>query len=264
MKPFSLDTYREIIREFQHHDYAVLPLGASSESGKAVYIRHDVDYCLEFAAVVAKVNRELGISACFCLSPRCPLYNLLSDSARGAVRTIRQCRQVVGLHFYLPDDPPGDLDALREMIREELGILRGLVGDPVAEVLSWHNPSVLGEANRDFIDADVPGLLSANHLAAQGVPYMSDSNHRYSVQEWLAAAREGPDRLMVLFHPFQWVYETSCVEEVHAHTWKFLVRQTERAFSTNHVYRGRLPAGLPDQALEDLVRPLREAAQAVS
>jgi hypothetical protein len=105
----------------------------------------------------------------------------------------------------------------------------------------------------------VPGLVNtyAREFIDQ-VKYYSESNLRHPVEELERIVQRGEPRLQLLFHPFQWLAGGRDMQEVLANTWVQVLREKEKEFLTNHVYRAAFPAGMPEEWLRDLARRVAE------
>lgn len=264
MPVYSLDVYKGILRLMLEQGRRVAPLSAhgnpSTGGPDMVYLRHDIDYSLEIAVEMAEANADLDLAGCFCIQVRNPLYNLADEYNLRAVERLRALGQTVGLHFALFKDEfensaPAQ-DQIGRWIAADHRLLRAVLGDACTDVVSWHNPSVLCDGYADLVGSDYKGVLNANALGRSGVQYISDANHRYLPAAWREMIVSSEAAIQALFHPFQWVVGGDGMEETLARTWQYLVRQYERVFLTNHVYRARLPKGLPDASLEALTKPL--------
>lgn len=264
LRHFSLENYKSIIFSFLENGYQIVPLGAEAKnSGKILYLRHDVDFSLDLAIKLAEVNYQLGVKGCFFLMVRSSLYNLVEETSQEYIKSLKILDQTLGLHFCLPFSmqraPVQDLGEVHRLIWHDFELLNNITGKELAPAMSWHNPSNLGEKYRDCVEAAVPGLLNAYSLPRKGVAYMADSNFRFSVESWLKTARKGPNIIQTCFHPFQWVWNTTSMEKVLANMWIHLIRKKEKIFLSNHVYRSLFPAGLPEAGLHHWVAPLLES-----
>lgn len=266
---FSLASYSEVLSAFQKNGYVFYPLGEviPEEVPKAVLLRHDIDYNLQAAVRVAEANHALGVRACFCLQIRNVLYNLLEQNNLDNIHRIIGLGHTIGLHFSLPeavaDSQAEELPRIvNAMIQHDMQLLASLLGVPIQSVMSWHNPSVLGEKYTCLVHGSVPGITNAYALVADGLAYASDSNHRFSVGAWLDKAANSPDRVHLLFHPFQWVYDSTTMEQVLAGAWRDHIRLAESEFMTNHYYRKHFPNRLPDAGVDAWVAPLIQAGDA--
>ena len=266
MDSFSLSNYNKIIQAFLDNGYCISPLGENIEaSGKQLFLRHDVDFNLDLAVMMAEENSNLGVRSCFQLLIRSPLYNLASEHNLKALGRIAALDQTFGLHFYLPSFiSPGagnTLDEVHKLVHSDLDLLKKMAPEKVAEVMSWHNPSVFGEEHKSWIESKMPNILNAYSLEQDGIAYFADSYHRFSVDEWFSIAQRGGVKIQLNFHPCQWVWGLPTMEEVLAKTWAKTIRQMEQEYLASHIYRKSFPEGLPENGLQAWVEPLFLAAQ---
>jgi hypothetical protein len=224
---------------------------------KVAYLRHDIDYSIQLSEKIAQINNQLDISGTFFLMVRNRLYNLCDESCQKSISCLLDQNQRIGLHFELPSfSEQTDLNFQRDIHRrilDDYDLLKRIAGCDIDAVMSWHNPSLLGEKYSKWVEAEVPGLLNAYSLRSAGIEYMADSNLRFSVEEWLARPGSGPKRIQILFHPFQWLWNATSMRTVLAHTWLHIMRREENVFLTNHIYRELLPSGLPDEKLKAVI-----------
>jgi len=262
---YSLESYKLILSTFQSSGFQIVPLRApvADEDASVLYLRHDVDYNLEVAERMAEANQELGVSGCFFVNPRCPLYNVACEDSLGSVARIRALGQTIGLHVTLLGDEVEsivhDADRIARYVQREHNLLSSIVGE-VEPVMSWHNPSLAGEHFQDRLCNEIRGIFNAYSLSHRGVAYMGDTNHRYSTAQWLDAARSGQGSIQATFHPYTWVLGAPTMEETLARTWPLLIRRCEKEFMSNHTYRAACPDGLPAEALSRWVDPLYRSA----
>lgn len=262
---FSINSYRRVISAFLDSGYAIYPLGEEvpADTPRAVLLRHDIDYNLQAALQVAEANHALGVRACFCLQIGNVLYNLLEENNRQRVRRIANLGHGIGLHFSLPASvgsvPDAELPShVEALIQNDMQLLAAMVDVPVQPVMSWHNPSVLGEEHAHLVSNPVSGLINAYALVAGGLAYASDSNHRFTIDEWLHKAKHSPERIHLLFHPIQWVHDSRSMGAALAGAWRQNIRSMEREFLTNHYYRRHFPEGLPEAGLDAWLAPLQK------
>lgn len=261
-----LSVYRSIIEGFLNAGYAVLPAGATprADPARVLYLRHDIDYSPRLAVEMARANAALGIAAAFHVPVRSPLFNPGADEVRRALDAIRECGQQLALHFYLPEDRAtiATLEhvAIGELAVAQHGLLGALIGPPLLDAFSWHNPSLLHGHQLDWVQAEYDALFNVNALVRRGVGYVSDSNNRLGDAEWYAAPGRFECQVQALFHPFQWVNGGSDMGEVLARTWCDILHDQEAVFRTNHVYRARRPRGLSDAGWRELAELLHARA----
>lgn len=214
---------------------------------KITYLRHDIDYSPDWAADFARLNQERGVSATFCFLLRSPLYTLAAAETLENIDAVLACGQRVALHFAFTAAPGGDTAEIASLVVRDYDIARRIV-PAMSPAFSWHNPSLAPGLIDRCLDLEVPGLVNLySRRFCRDTLYKADSNWRYSLEEWRQIAGAGHRRMQLLFHPFQWMARGRSMEEVLAKTLAQVMREKEREFARNHVYRALYPAGLTDE-----------------
>ncbi len=182
---FGLGHYRELLESAQAGGYRFAHFDHDPRPGD-LFLRHDVDFSLEAALTIARVDHELGARATFFLLPSSVFYNLASLEGRAALAELRALGHAVGLHAQWPN---ADLD-------ERF--------DPV---IAWHNPGP------EHISEPLPGVVNvmeprfARH-------YRSESNQRWRQGCPQEALRAGElEWLQLLLHPEIWVHPGETMRE---------------------------------------------------
>ena len=205
---FSFEDYREIIRIIKatgrHANYA----DALGKDG-FIIMRHDVEYSVERAYALAKVETSMDFTSTFFFQWTNNSYNLLSRKNRDLICDMHERGQKIGLHFAL--NGMTDMQEVRRQIVREMHMLSEMLGFEISE-FSVHrpSPSVLAE------NIKLPGIINAyqdefftfsdnvREDSVLAVKYMSDANHiwRYGYPD--EAAILGHDKVQILTHPFAW------------------------------------------------------------
>jgi hypothetical protein len=125
------------------------------------------------------------------------------------LETIRTHGQEIGMHVDCQECKLDDFGTLSR------------IADPLP-IATVHNPKVPDPKPKGFT-------------------YYSDSNHKYqkTVDDWLEIAKNGPDKIILNFHPSHWVHNVGTIEEALKHTCADVIRKVNREFDTNDVWRGR-------------------------
>jgi hypothetical protein len=198
---FTEASYREIL-EAASARYAFEPFGTTTSEPHVLW-RHDVDYSVHRAVVLARLEAEMGLRATYFLSLHSDLYNLLEPAVHTRAREIAALGHWLGVHFDPGFHADRTLPALAGRAAWEARLLEDALDAPV-RVLSLHNPSVSGTE-----DLDVEELGGLVHAGARSIrdryAYVSDSNGYWRFErlpEVLAASEH--QRLHVLTHPEWW------------------------------------------------------------
>jgi hypothetical protein len=195
---FTEASYRNIVAAARAR-YAFEPFGTEA-TGPHVLWRHDVDYSMHRAVVLARIEAELGARATYFLTLHSDLYNVLEPAVHARAREIAALGHWIGLHFDAAFYADGAVD---DRAAWEGRVLAEALEVPVLAV-SLHNPSVSGTQDHDA--EELGGMV---HAGARSVrdryAYVSDSNGYWRFErlpEVIAASAH--ERLHVLTHPEWW------------------------------------------------------------
>lgn len=250
---YSPETYVELIELLIAQGYRFASFDErATDDRKCVFLRHDIDYSPRWAAEFAALNRRAGVVGTFCFQLRSPLYNLAGRQTQDAIREIEALGQHVAFHFGFTEVPPVDGGAIVQLVARDFQIARSIV-PTIKPWFSWHNPSVTPGLIERCFDIEISGLMNLySREFVQNTVYRSDSNWRFSLEEWHAIIREGHPRLQLLFHPFQWMARGRDMREVLALAYAELARAGHSEFATNHVWKERQTAEMSEAVFSRL------------
>ena len=205
---FSYDDYKEIIRiikstgRYTDYKHAI-------DRDKFVIMRHDVEYSVERAYDLAKVEESMDFTSTFFFQWTNNSYNLLSRRNMDMIRDMHERGQTIGLHYAL--NGLTDMAQARKQIVKEMDMLSEMCGFKI-DTFSVHRPS------KDILRENIklPGILNAyqdefftfaeevNENTPVAVKYLSDANHiwRYGYPDETNIT--GHDKVQILVHPFAW------------------------------------------------------------
>jgi hypothetical protein len=205
--PFTLAAFRRILDGARQHGYRFAFFDEEPGAARIVYMRHDVDNCIDAALDMAIVEADAGVNATYFVMLRSPNYNLLGHAAIDTVRHIASLGHRIGLHHVgagptQPDD-----------VRRDADLLAAAVGVPV-EAFSFHNPSLRGDHR-----IEVHGLVNAYAPAfTERARYVSESGMRWrTLPPDALFASEGADAYQVLIHPFSYAADLRSNRDVLLH-----------------------------------------------
>lgn len=200
---FTYRHYRETVlaastsRAFVSFDRA----GAAQAPERFIVLRHDVDYALEDALPLARIEAELGVAATYFVLPHAH-YNPFGRAGFGILREIVGMGHALGVHydrsFYA-----AHAVSPAETLRKEADRLATAFDTPV-ELVAEHKPGRSALPPPDLTD-----LIDAyDSQFMRNVKYLSDSCQFWREGcfcQWVAAA--AVPRLQVLVHPEWWSEE---------------------------------------------------------
>lgn len=200
---FSYSSFKQLLDQLVGNGYKFLSFNEPFASASPVCLmRHDVDFDLEKARDLAKIEAARGVSATYFFMLRTDHYNIFSAEGEKFVREILRLGHHLGLHFDAAAYEQLECERdYRGCIAKEAQILGNWFGREVTAV-SFHRPSkVILEGSKEL--SDLPHTYDRElHGVAE---YVSDSGgcwQRGSPLDRQAFAVLKP--LHILIHPIWW------------------------------------------------------------
>ena len=200
---FNLDGYRKLIRPLMnHYTFIDFEQCVAGEPGPFVILRHDIDYSLEKALVIAQVEaEELGIQSTYFVLHSSPHYTILEPESIRLIQEIHGLGHTIGFHYNC------DLFGLAgnpELLLEQL--IRAVENLCQVEVtcIACHNPGVT--AGDMFVD-HAQYLNPYSPTFRDSMLYISES-----LGEWRGGAFTklwslSAPKIQLLLHPCFWADE---------------------------------------------------------
>lgn len=205
---FSFEDYREILRIVKGTGLQA-SYKEALERDRFIIMRHDVEYSVERAYELAKVETSMDFVSTYFFQWTNNSYNILSRKNMDMVKDIHERGHQIGLHYAL--NGMTDMEQIKKQIVKEVRILSEMFGFAV-DIFSIHRPS------KDVLRENIklPGILNAyqddfftfaenvTEETPVAVKYMSDANHiwRYGYPDEKNILSH--DKVQILTHPFAW------------------------------------------------------------
>jgi hypothetical protein len=192
---FTYRDYEAILETARAHGYAFASFTDPPPSGRVVYLRHDIDHCIESAQLMAALEAEAGAVSTYLVMIRSENYNPFTPSNIARLRAIRALGHELGLHFTGAGG-----DDLPACIADDARLLETAVGAPV-RVFSFHNPTESGE-----FTVEVPGLVNAYaDRFFRDALYLSESNMHWPQGSPVEVLARGEHPVaQILVHPLSY------------------------------------------------------------
>lgn len=206
---FTYDKYRELLGLAKTKGYTFSSYNDEKTFEKSIILRHDVDFSLNKALDLAKLENELGISSTFFVLVTSDFYNLFSKQSVQIMNQIMNLKHVIGLHFDEQSYKFDTLDQLKEMVYSEAEILGKLLGKPI-EILSMHRPSSFFLENDIFFE----GLINSyGSKYFRDMKYISDSRMHWREDVYGIIENCNYNKIHLLTHPFWYSVENETIKE---------------------------------------------------
>ena len=208
---FSFNDYREIIQIIKDTGRET-HYKAALHADKFAIMRHDVEYSVERAYELARVESSMDFTSTYFFQWTNNSYNILSRKNKDLIKDIHERGHNIGLHFAL--NGMTDMEQIRNQIVKEIHILNELFGFSI-DTFSIHRPS------KDVLRENIklPGIINAyqdefftfgeniSENSEVDVKYLSDANHIWRYGYPNEKNIMSYDKVQILTHPFAWCKE---------------------------------------------------------
>ena len=174
---------------------------------KFCILRHDIEFSIDRAYKLAKIEKELGVVSTYTVQVRNNTYNALSEKNINLISKIRNLGHHIGLH----QNPPSSLklDTLKDYIMRDITILEDAYGFEI-DRFAFHRPK------KEYLNCYVELENKINcydrkffHFfdkrpESLDILYLADSNHKWKYGYPLDFDFSKINKLQLLTHPFSW------------------------------------------------------------
>ena len=221
---FSPGGYRYVLHQIRDRGYTFAKMADSQvqAGGPVAILRHDIDFSVEYALQMARLESEEGACATYFFMTTCAYYNLFTDRSREVLAEIVALGHEVGLHWdsrFLPTRPEDCAD----FFKAQLLLLSSVTGEKVRSC-SQHIPT-------DTPAFDISPFIEFNAYSSrinQRYQYVSDSSMAWRKTTPLDLIAQGVD-MQFLSHPIWWMAEG----ENQADKIRNMTAQAEQALRDN-------------------------------
>jgi hypothetical protein len=229
---FSPEGYAALLDAARAKSYQMIGYDAVKNAARpSLLLRHDIDFSMEYARHMARIEADKGIKSTYFVMLRSPIYSLCSRRSSQLLREIVAMGHHIGLHFDAAFTQ-GPERTQEEWLRFEAQALSTLANAPIT-AFSLHQPT------QAMIDAkiEIEGMVNTYHPEhLQGFEYISDSNRDWRGKNPFSLMEAGVN-IQLLIHPMWWMSEAkttqACWDEVIALNFEHAQNQilaTERAY----------------------------------
>lgn len=198
---FTLLAYEELLKLAKSR-YAFRSYTDYSFHENFVLWRHDVDFSLEQALILAKIEHKHHVSSIYFLHFHNEFYNLFDHNSLSIVKKILELGHSIGLHFEIGYYNLKSSKDLIKWLQFEKSILETIFSTPVA-VFSFHNTNELSNTFEEHTYAEMINTYS--RVFKTEVTYCSDSNGYWRYKKLYDVLNDDTVKcLQVLTHPDWW------------------------------------------------------------
>jgi hypothetical protein len=202
-KSFDYDSYRTLLNFLKrsHSNICFDDFLIKKDIKQYFILRHDVDFSLESALKMAKVEAKIGVRATYFILFSSRFYNLLSEEFCLYPRKFVELGHEVGLHYDLQIYEKYGIEELNDILENEVKMLSKLCGREVKSI-ARHMPSIGGE---DPFTNATEFINAYDNQYYKDITYISDSCGAWR-DETVSIFRKGeiPAKIQLLIHPIYW------------------------------------------------------------
>ena len=193
---FSIQRYKDLIQKLVNSDLKPSTDWNDNLSTKTLLLRHDVDFSVDYAHLLAQVEFKLNVSSTYFFMLSTNMYSLLSAHNQSLVKDIAEMGHKISIHF----DPTVYKD-LGSFVNEKY-IFENTFKRKV-DIVSIHRPGPFLD-NNNILLSGTPQTYQ--DIYYKKMRYISDSAGR-DVFPLISKYLEGPRYLglHLLVHPIWWV-----------------------------------------------------------
>ena len=203
---FSYNEYKNIISLVREHIPIVDFSEVDEKTKKFCVLRHDIEFSIDRAYELAKIESELGVVSTYTVQVRNNTYNALSEKNIELIQKIKDLGHHIGLH---QNPPLMEIEKLGSYIMTDIHLLEHFYGFEI-DRFAFHRPKK--EFLASYINLkDKINCYGKNffHYFDEkpdklDVLYLADSNHEWKYGYPLEFDFSKINKLQLLTHPFSW------------------------------------------------------------
>ena len=202
---FSYNEYRNIINLIKNNLPILDFTKVDKTTKKFCVLRHDIEFSIDRAHELAKVEKELGVTSTYTVQLRNNTYNALSEKNIGLIRKIKDLGHNIGLH---QNPPLMDMEKLGGYIMTDIQILEHFYGFEI-DRFAFHRPKKEYLKNYVILENKINCYDKKFFHYFDEKPnkvnlYLADSNHEWKYGYPLDYDFSKINKLQLLTHPYSW------------------------------------------------------------
>ncbi len=196
---FNEDSFIEILTKYKSSGYKFISFHDEIEEKHNVILRHDIDFDIQKALIIAEIEKDHDIQSTFFFLLRSDSYNFSEKSNLSAVKKIAMMGHEISIHL-----DPTLYSNIEDGLQFEVNLFKSMT-DIQPKIISFHRPS------EKYLNSDVP-ILNLPHTYQKkffkDIDYIADSGGGFFYDHPLDSNifKKGLS-LQLLLHPIWWTTE---------------------------------------------------------
>lgn len=209
---FTYNAYKDLISLLRNNNYSFASYHNYSNFDKCVIMRHDIDYSLDKAVYLARIEQDVGIRSTYFVLISSPFYNIVSNEAKRKIDIILNAGHEIGLHFdelNYTEQYYQDIGGMENAIFQEIELTEKILGEKIKSVL-MHRPSKQ-TLQADYNLGDIKNSYGKEFF--DEFKYVSDSRRRWRENVEKIVISGDYNRLHILTHAFWYNIEEKDIKQ---------------------------------------------------
>jgi hypothetical protein len=206
---FLYEDYEYMLDLLKINNYTICDYTNQNNFEKCAILRHDVDFTLEKALDLARIEKKNEVTSTYFLLISTNFYNISSKESIEIINEIIGLGHDIGLHFDEKKYQINDVNSLEYYINKESLILKEIIGKEILSV-SMHRPSKWVLEN----DINFKNIINTySSYFFKDFKYISDSRMYWREDVLEIIKNQSFDKLHILTHPFWYSNKEESMKE---------------------------------------------------
>lgn len=197
---FDIEEFKELIQQIKKTG-KTFSTNWKQKNKNLIFLRHDIDFCLNSALQIAKVEKDLEICSNFFFMMSSNMYNLLSKENLTIVKEIKKMNHKISIHLDY------NLFKNHYFLTEEIKLFEKMFQVKV-DIISIHRPQDFLKKNNDTINSIAHTYQDAYFKEMEYISDSGGTNPKGKIEDFIN--KKGSDKnLQLLMHPIWWTKRTN-------------------------------------------------------
>ena len=207
---FTFDAYMSLLEDIRDRGYKYIFYDEIGTHDKEVLIRHDVDFSLEKALEMAKIESQLNVRSSYFVLITSPFYNIHEKKSRQIIKEILELGHKIGLHFDYTIYNTVIISEIIDHAKKELELLSVSIESNV-NTISFHRPAKFILDSNVFFSKSIINTYSKEFF--KDIKYISDSRMSWKANPFDILCEDNK-KIQILVHPIWYNIEEKSITEI--------------------------------------------------
>lgn len=206
MLDFTYRGFSAFISHLKENDFVFCSFYDYLEES-CIVLRHDVDFSLEEALVMAKLESRLEARSTYFVLLSSPFYNIFNIRSKEIINHILELNHDIGLHFDPANYQVESYEHLFTLINNEISILNGILDRDIS-FYSFHRPA----SNPSYFDQLKCDERYVHSDKFESLKYISDSRMHFRENIFSLIKNNASKSYQINLHPIWYKQEFADIE----------------------------------------------------